>query len=95
MRFLSVCLSITFLLFLPVLAQAQGSGSDDELLFEDDTGLTIFGTRQTSQHIFLIEREDIEKKGALDLAGLLQETLNLNLARYGPYGSQTSIHLLG
>jgi vitamin B12 transporter len=43
----------------------------------------------------IIDREDIERQNAPDLAHLLQETLNLNIARYGAYGSQTSIHLRG
>ena len=83
-----------FLLF-PDSTAADEIYDDDYFYFDDEMSLTIVGTRHTSQQILLIEREDIESSGAQDLASLLQEALNLNLARYGSYGNQASIHLRG
>ena len=74
---------------------SQNFFDDDEIFFESDVGITIVGTPQTSQQTAIITREDIEQLNSTDLASLLQETLNLNIARYGAYGNQTSIHLRG
>jgi len=103
-KFFPLLLLFVFLLFFPfgISAQDAGSGSDDELsdddyFFEpgDEGSLTIVGIRQTSQQMVVIDREEIERRGARDLVGLLLDTLALNIARYGPYGSQTSIQLRG
>ena len=82
-------------LFLSYAASGDEFYDDDFFYFDDEMSLTIVGTRHTSQQMVVIDREDIEQQTAQDLASLLQETLNLNLARYGPYGNQTSIHLRG
>ena len=79
------------------------SGYYDEDFFEDEffpvleeeAGLSIVGTRQSSQQMAVVDRVDIEQRGAGDLASLLQEAFSLNIAQYGPYGSQTSVHLRG
>ena len=98
-----MCLCI---LAYPVRAQDAPAGQDsyppaDEadwdaaLDMEADKGLTIVGTRQTSQQMKVITKEDIEKANAPDLAALLEETAGLSTARYGPYGSQGDINLRG
>ena len=68
---------------------------DDHLWFEDDIGITITGTIETTQHMEVITREDIERRGATDIADILQETLGVNITRYGPRGNQTGISMRG
>jgi vitamin B12 transporter len=58
-------------------------------------GITITGTRETTQQMKIIGREEIEKAHAPDLATLLEETAGLGTARYGPRGSQGDINLRG
>jgi outer membrane receptor protein involved in Fe transport len=58
-------------------------------------GLTIVASRETSQQMELITREEIAAAHAPDLGTLLQDTLNLGLIRYGPYGSQSDLSLRG
>jgi len=67
----------------------------DEIFFEDNAGITITGTLPLSQQMAVIEKEEIEKRNAADIAGLLQETLNLGVTRYGAYGNMASINLRG
>jgi len=68
---------------------------DDYLWFESDMGLTIVGTVETTQHMEVITREDIERRGAADIADLLQQTLGVNITRYGPRGNQAGISMRG
>jgi len=91
-------LAILTLLILPLFSlYSQDYFEDDDyfLELEEESSLTVVGTRQTSQQMAVIDREDIEQRGAQDLASLLVEVLDLNIARYGAYGSQTSIQLRG
>ncbi|MDR0554627.1 MAG: TonB-dependent receptor [Treponema sp.] len=67
---------------------------DDPLVMEDE-GITITGTKESSQQMKTITREDIEKANAPDLAALLEETAGLSTARYGPHGSMGDINLRG
>ena len=75
---------------LPVGAEETGPFAEMEA-----PELTIVGTRETSQQMKVVTREDIEKTNAPDLAALLEETAGLSTARYGPYGSQGDINLRG
>ncbi|MFP3089488.1 TonB-dependent receptor [Treponema sp. TIM-1] len=92
-----------FILFCLVLAslfpQEAEEGDDffDEevLLLEDLEGITITASPETTQQLTVITREEIENAHAPDLAVLLQETLDLGLTRYGPYGNQTDINMRG
>ena len=96
---------ISLLVFFPAFLSAQNVGDpdipaqeecwDDYLFFEDGAGITITGTLRTSQQMAVISREDIERRGAVDIANILQETLGLNIVRYGPHGNQTGISLRG
>jgi len=74
---------------------AQDLHEDDENLLLVNKGITVVGTVQTSQQIAVIEKEQIENSSAGDLAALLQETLGLNIVRYGVYGNQALINLRG
>jgi vitamin B12 transporter len=70
---------------------------DDEffLLMEEAEGITVTGTPETTQQMQVVTKEEIEKVHAPDLAVLLQETLDLGITRYGPYGNQTDINMRG
>ncbi|MCL2271097.1 MAG: TonB-dependent receptor, partial [Treponema sp.] len=85
-----------FLLIVPLLSLSpQEYHEDDEFFFEDDTGITIVASPQTSQQMAVIAKEEIENSNAADIAALLQDTLNLNVTRYGTYGNQTLLNLRG
>jgi outer membrane cobalamin receptor len=80
----------------PLAAQegeAESPGDSDLPL--EAPGITVTASPETTQQIKVITRETIEAAHAPDLATLLQETLNLGLTRYGPYGSQADISLRG
>jgi outer membrane cobalamin receptor len=84
------------LFFLPCIISSQdGVWEDEEFFFEEDEGISITGTRQTSQQMTVIEKDEIERRNAPDIATLLQETLDLNITRYGAYGNQTLLNLRG
>jgi vitamin B12 transporter len=68
---------------------------DAEFSFTEDEGLTITGTRETTQQIRTIGREEIEALHAPDLPSLLEQALNIGSVRYGPYGSQADITIRG
>ena len=68
---------------------------EDSLFFDDEDGITITGTVRTSQDMAVVSREEIERSGAGDLAGILRDVLGLNVVSYGPRGSQTGISLRG
>ncbi|MDR2535446.1 MAG: TonB-dependent receptor [Treponema sp.] len=69
---------------------------DDYLEFgEDAEGLTVAASPETTQHIEVIEKTDIEKRNAPDLATLLAEALDIGVTRYGAYGNQTEINIRG
>ena len=85
---------LVLFLLLPAIINGQNQDNDD-YEFVDDEGLTLIGTIQTSQHMTVIEKEEIENSGADDLANLLEDTIGLNIVRYGPYGSKTGINLRG
>ncbi|MCL2808912.1 MAG: TonB-dependent receptor [Treponema sp.] len=69
--------------------------TDDDYLFADNEGITIVGTRQTTQQMAVIEKEEIERHNASDIAILLQESLNINITRYGTYGNMSLFNLRG
>ncbi|MDR2096102.1 MAG: TonB-dependent receptor [Treponema sp.] len=89
----------------PLFSQTDEAGPDsatadsfyDEgiLLMEDDQGITVVETPETTQKKKLVTREEIARVQAPDLATLLQETLNLGVTRYGAYGNQTDINMRG
>ncbi|MDR2553116.1 MAG: TonB-dependent receptor [Treponema sp.] len=70
-------------------------GEGRELPLMEGEGITITGTRERSQQMKTITREEIERANAPDLAALLEETAGLGTARYGPRGSQGDINLRG
>ena len=68
---------------------------DDVFFFEDEEGITIVGTLQTSQQMAIIDREEIERRGTSDLVNLLQETVHVSVNRYGTHGNQAGMTLRG
>ena len=89
-------------LFFPNPASGQAADTalgeeyaDDGFLFIEDKGITVVGSPQTSQQMAVIDKEEIEKHNAADLATLLQETLDVGFTRYGGHGNATSINLRG
>jgi len=82
-------------LLLPSLLFAQNTALYEEFFFIDDEGITVVGTVQLSQQRAVVEKEQIENSGAGDIVNLLQETLGLNIVRYGAYGNQAGINLRG
>jgi vitamin B12 transporter len=76
-------------------AEWQETEWNEDYLFEEDTGITITGTAQTSQQMDVIDKEEIERRNAADLAGLLQDALNININSYGAFGSQSGVTLRG
>ncbi|MDR2021042.1 MAG: TonB-dependent receptor [Treponema sp.] len=83
-------------LLSPVLAGENADGEEGyAVIMENEEGITITGTPETTQQTKVITREEIEKTRAPDLAVLLQETLDLSLVRRGPYGNETDINMRG
>jgi len=94
-KFFPVLALLIFSLCFPDIAAGQSAEEEDELLFSEEKGITVTGTKQTSQQMAVIEKEEIERRNAPDVASLLQETLDLNLTRYGTYGNMTLLNLRG
>ncbi|MDR0590108.1 MAG: TonB-dependent receptor [Spirochaetaceae bacterium] len=92
---------VLFCCFLiPLFPQEAVEGEEDffgdtAFLLEDQEGITVTASPETTQQVTVITREEIENAHAPDLAALLQETLNLGVTRYGPYGNQTGINMRG
>jgi vitamin B12 transporter len=80
-----------------VRAQEPGfDGSNAWLDFgADKEGVTLVETPETTQQMEVIEREEIERRAAPDLATLLEESLDMGITRYGAYGNQTEINIRG
>jgi vitamin B12 transporter len=72
-----------------------GDGFYDELPVMEAMGVTVVGTPETTQQMATVEKEDIERRLAPDLATLLEETLDMGITRYGGYGNQTEINIRG
>ncbi|MDR2518091.1 MAG: TonB-dependent receptor [Spirochaetaceae bacterium] len=72
-----------------------GDGFEGYLEFGQDTGLTVSATPETTQQIKAVEKGDIERAHAPDLAALLEEALDIGITRYGAYGNQTEINIRG
>jgi outer membrane cobalamin receptor len=86
-------LLLFFFLSFPLFC--EDTDWDDVLIFTENEGIVITGTVQTSQQMAVINREEIERLNAKDLASLLQESLDLNIVSYGAYGNQTGVNLRG
>ena len=95
--FLLALMSILSLypLFSQESSHEDNESNDDYYSIEDEKGLTIVGTTETTQQIDIIGKEEIEKHNAPDLATLLQETLNLGFTRYGGRGNSANINIRG
>jgi vitamin B12 transporter len=84
-------------LLLPLFPQEAAETGDDfgDALFLEGEGITVTASPETTQQLKVVTREEIENTHAPDLAVLLQETLDLGLTRYGPYGNQTAVNMRG
>jgi vitamin B12 transporter len=91
--------SLLFPLFSQEAADAPEGDEDfveDEFLLSgEDEGITVTASPETTQQMKVVTREEIEDVHAPDMAVLLQETLDLGVTRYGPYGNQTDINMRG
>ena len=83
---------LVFFIISPLFSQES---FEEELFFEEKEGITVTGTQQTSQQIAVIDKDEIGRRNAPDLAQLLQETLNIGFTRYGGYGNMAHINLRG
>jgi vitamin B12 transporter len=88
-------LLLVTLFFFAFNLSSQDLYEDNELSFSDEEGITVTGTVQTSQQMAVIEKDEIERRNAPDVATLLQETLGVNITRYGTYGNMTLLNLRG
>ncbi|MDR2096011.1 MAG: TonB-dependent receptor [Treponema sp.] len=81
----------------PLVAQETEDDffNDEVFLMEEDEGITVTASPETTQQMKTLTKEEIGRAHAPDLAVLLQETLGLGITRYGPYGNQTDINLRG
>jgi len=95
MKIYSTLLLIILTFSFPIIAKGQNTLEDDDLFFTDDEGITVTGTAQTTQQMSVIEKDEIERRNAPDIATLLQETLDINITRYGTYGNSTLLNLRG
>jgi vitamin B12 transporter len=77
------------------LFSLEDENDNDEYLFIEDEGISVVGTAQTSQQMAVVDRDEIERRNAPDIAALLQESLGLNIVRYGSYGNQAGMNLRG
>jgi vitamin B12 transporter len=100
MPYKKILLLLLIIFFIQSPAFSQSFHEDDDyfdsdFLFFDEEGITVTGTVQTTQQIAVITKDEIEKRNSEDIATLLQETLNLNITRYGAYGNMTLLNLRG
>jgi len=94
-KFFSALLLFILSLCFPNSVKGQDTETEDEISFSEKEGITVTGTKQTSQQMAVIEKDEIERRNAPDIATLLQETLALNITRYGAYGNMTLFNLRG
>ena len=98
-EFFPALLLLLFIFFLSAVYSQDLYPSDESIedftIIENEKGLTIVGTVETSQQMEIIGKEEIEKHNTADLATLLQESLNLSFTRYGGRGSIANINLRG
>jgi len=94
-RFFPALALILFSLSFPNSVKGQSAENDADLSFYDEEGITVTGTYQTTQQMSVIDKDEIERRNAPDLAALLQDTLALNITSYGTYGNMTLLNLRG
>ena len=84
-----------FLFALFSLNAEENQHDDEDIFFADDDGITIVGSRNTTQQMEIVGREAIEKTQAQDIPSLLEESLGVGVTRYGPYGNQADVNIRG
>jgi outer membrane cobalamin receptor len=79
-----------------LFAQEDDFNSEDFSDYgQDKTGITVEATPETTQQMRIITKEEIDKRNSMDLASLLEESLDMSITRYGGYGNQTELNLRG
>jgi len=91
---------LIFLLAILFSPYAQEDNNDDDLNSGDAPlveggGLTIVGSKTTTQQMDTVDRDTIEKNSSPDLPSVLQDTAGLGVTRYGPYGNDTNVNIRG
>jgi vitamin B12 transporter len=89
---------VCFILCLPFALSAEEAGDDffdEDIRIMEGEEITVTASPETTQQIKVIAKDEIERNNAMDLATLLQETLDLGVTRYGGYGNQSGINLRG
>ena len=84
-----------FFFFHNLFSQDWYEDDENYFLFNQEGVLTIVGALETTQQLDIVRKEEIERRAAQDLATFLEETLSLNIVRYGAYGNETRIKLRG
>jgi outer membrane cobalamin receptor len=92
---LAIALSSIPALFADDGEEAFNMEDEDAAIIMEDEGITVSASRETTQQMIVVSKEEIEKINAPDLAVLLQETAGLGFTRRGPYGNQTEINMRG
>lgn len=92
----------SFVILFSLGAQTAASGDDNNNDFNNDQvpvmeggGLTIVGSKSTTQQMDTVDRDTIDKTNAPDVPALLQDTLGLGTTRYGPYGNGANVNIRG
>ncbi|MDR1073214.1 MAG: TonB-dependent receptor, partial [Treponema sp.] len=80
----------------PLFAQESAQDfPEDALSLEEDEGITIAGSPQTTRQTRIVTKEAIERTHAPTVAALLEELFDLGAASYGPYGNAASVNIRG
>jgi vitamin B12 transporter len=90
----SICIAFP-LLSQETVTETEDFFDSDIPFMEEEEGLTITASPETSQQMKIVAKEDIERVHAPDLAALLQNVAGLGVTRYGPYGNETDINMRG
>ena len=98
-RLFLLCMLFGFVL-LPLSPQTNDWDDDDDFWNEmflemEGEGITIVGAANTTQQMEIVDRETITATHAADLPSLLEESLDLVVTRYGPYGNMSHVSLRG
>ena len=90
---------LIFLIFLKVLLYSEDStqdvSGDYDIILEDEKGLDIIGLPDKVFNEQIITKETIDMINPKDLTEVLEKAANISVARYGSYGSISSVNIRG
>jgi vitamin B12 transporter len=78
-----------------VPGDAEGAADDFADMFDDDIGITVVASPETTQVMHVIDRDAIVASNAPDVITLLRETLGVSVTSYGGHGAKESVSLRG